>query len=919
MHKLKMTIRQKILLGYVLVLVFLIISIVGVNVQVSSIKNETDNIVNNDMKVHLLSHKVEKHMLDLETGLRGYLLSNDGAYLEPYTFALSQWETDWEQLYNLVVSDPQQVERLHSIHSMFRSWIEEFGEPLLALPANQRQNAFNDLLEENMTGKRYVDQLRKQFADFQTQEQRITQERVNELEKQSNILEWGMYALFIVLTVVSLGTGVIISRSIVAMLKEVTATIDYISSKKGDYTDRLQAETDDEIGELATATNQLIDSHAEQNWIQSSLTEVMEMYQEVEDMQTLAQTFITKMSELTGASYGVMYTRVGRRAQSRYVKASCYAGAQSDVGIASFSIGEGLAGQAVADHRLMVIHDIPDDYIKVSSTLGQGKPRSILIAPIEYEREIIAVLELATLDVFQSKQLKLVESIISSFGGTINSVESRMEIERLLQEAQAMAEELQSQSEELQMQQEELRMTNEQLEEQNRNAVQKSNELDQIRIELEQYAMQLEKSSQYKSEFLANMSHELRTPLNSMLILSQMLHENQEGHLNAEEQEYARVIHTAGTDLLNLINDILDLSKVEAGKLDIFIEAMCPLELCDNMRAQFAAIAEQKNLGFHAHIDHASVPQVIHSDEQRLTQIVRNLLSNAFKFTSQGLVELHLRGLNEAECKKVMTAGLRADLSSWLAIEVTDTGIGIEADKQAIIFDAFRQADGNTNRKFGGTGLGLSICRELCRLLSGMIEVSSVHGEGSKFIVYVPSLTDADSGKAIQQELNYHQAAAAMEMPPRLERFTNKEEEDSPNSHSGNNEHTGRAYLFQGKRVLVVDDDVRNVFALMNRLEKEGVEVIAAHDGKEALDELHRNERVDLILMDIMMPVMDGYEAMSRIREMHGYDDVPIIALTAKAMKQDREKCLDAGASDYISKPLNMEQLFSLMQVWLTN
>lgn len=438
-------------------------------------------------------------------------------------------------------------------------------------------------------------------------------------------------------------------------------------------------------------------------------------------------------------------------------------------------------------------------------------------------------------------------------------------------------------------------MTTEHLEEQYLVAEQKTKELEQAKEELEDYSEQLKKSSQYKTNFLANMSHELRTPLNSILILSQLLAENENHTLNEDEAGYAKVIHSSGTDLLKLIDDILDLSKIEAGKIVLTVDEVNLSEIPELMKLTFSPIAEKKELVFNVELS-GDLPNVWHTDGQRLQQILKNLLSNAFKFTEKGSIDLRIRHAGD----------------QMLALSVSDTGIGIPKDKQKLIFEAFQQVDGNTNRLYGGTGLGLAICNEFVKLLGGSIQLDSTLGEGSCFTVYLPELTQ-EKLNAIQQAVS--EVAAAAELAATDQRI--QEESEVNKAAPPVALPSGESDLV-GKRVLLVEDDARNVFALVHALESKNMQVTVAGNGRRCMDILRDDTEFDLVLMDIMMPLMDGYETMREIRKRPELAEMPIIALTAKAMKSDRDKCLEAGASDYISKPLQMDQLFSLMRVWLT-
>lgn len=909
----RLSIRMKIIIGYMLLLACLLLSMVGITSQIDTIEREVRFVANRVVGASDLANSLETHLLDMETGQRGFVITGNPTYLEPYQSGRSSYEEDYMKLMELVKDSPVEVSRLERIYTYTTNWIQEAGDPVIEMKRSGDTLEIVKFFNDDV-GKQYMDKIRSELSSFREFEQELANSRVLEMEKQGTILKVVLYAQFVLLAGLAVLLAWLISRSVVRTLRDVTWMIHSIAAESGDYSKRVVVQSKDEISELAMATNQLIDMHAEDYWIKSAASEVLRNCQDIDTSKELSQRFITSLARALDASYGILYVLEGQGGNPVLARFASYAAEGGTAGEERIALGEGLVGQCALDGIVMELKEIPAEHVSIVSSVSKIRPRSVLVAPIKYKNRVIAVIELAGLGVFEQQHRTMIRDVTEPFGTMLNTVENRMEIERLLHESQTMTEELQAQSEELQMQQEELRMTNEQLEEQNRNALQKTNELNQIRIELEQYALKLEQSSQYKSEFLANMSHELRTPLNSMLILSQMLAENAEEHLSHEEEEYARVIYTAGKDLLNLINDILDLSKVEAGKLDIVIDAMNTAELPLQMRLQFDQVAEQKDLEFVVEYED-SLPDIFYTDEQRLHQIVRNLLSNAFKFTEKGSVTMRLAKPSEEQLRSLSLHQYASD-EAWLALSVQDTGIGIAEDKRAIIFEAFQQADGRTSRKYGGTGLGLSICRELSRLLGGKVFVDSEEGVGSTFTVIIPSLPPKGDTAADEEHVLL-QAAAASEAAE-IERPEVLMRDAEQLAMLELVEDAGVHRPFAGKKVLVVDDDIRNVFALMNILEKEGVEVIAAHDGEEGLAELSKHPDIDLVLMDIMMPVMDGYDTIQEIRNISAYSDLPIIALTAKAMKQDRERCLEVGASDYISKPINLDQLFSLMRVWLS-
>lgn len=711
-----------------------------------------------------------------------------------------------------------------------------------------------------------------------------------------------IYICIIIGVFLAVGITYWVIEGITGNLNKVTDVLSNAVNGNLDYLPRLDVSAKDEVGEIAAAFNRMadvLDSHAEleqeQNWLNLNIAEIATMCQGKVDFKSLAQAFLPKIATIVGASYGMFYLKQQRNGEQYLLKLSTFAGQAA--GERYFKFGDGLAGQCAVSRKPMFIHEVPDDYIKITSGLGQAPPRSITLLPIEFENQLWGVLELASFSPLGRLEKKLLVEAVNSVGITLSIIHSRVQVENLLEESQALAQELQEQSEELQTQQEELNAQqeeliaiNEQLEQQYSQSEFKSRELEKAKATLEEHAKRLTQSSKYKSEFLANMSHELRTPLNSLLILAQILAENKEGNLTERQVEYASTICSSGNDLLNLINDILDLSKIESGRMEFNLSEVRPQEVCLHITNQFKLMARRKGIEFITRIN-PDTPAVIHTDEQRLRQVLKNLLSNAFKFTEAGSVTLEF-----SKAPANVTVEARDDLTveNIIAIAVRDTGIGIPDDKQDIIFKAFRQADGTTSRKYGGTGLGLTISRDIAKLLGGYIEVRSVLGQGSTFVLYVPGYKKNSAGEAVQQ------AAATLSAGyPAVIEVKNERE------------------LLAGKKILIVDDDMRNLFALTSALESQQMEVIIAENGKEGIAVLQQHSDVDLILMDVMMPEMDGFTAMRKIRELPNFKELPVIALTAKAMTTDREQCLEAGASDYISKPVNLDQLLSLMQVWL--
>jgi signal transduction histidine kinase/HAMP domain-containing protein/CheY-like chemotaxis protein len=605
-------------------------------------------------------------------------------------------------------------------------------------------------------------------------------------------------------------------------------------------------------------------------------------------------------------------------------------------GMTRFVLGESLAGQAAMERKRILIENVPPGYLTVGSGLGVASPVSVVMLPILFEDQVLGVLELASLHHFGDVHLAFFDQFVPTIGVTINTIMANSRTESLLSESQRLATQLQERTDELQHQQTELRNSNAELEDkaalmakQNRAIEVQNFQIEQARRTLEERAQQLATSSRYKSEFLANMSHELRTPLNSLLVLAKLLAENPDSNLTSKQVEFAMTIHDAGSDLLRLINDILDLSKVEAGKMDVH-PAEIPLDgLVEYLDATFRPMAAEKGLTFE--VDNAaSLPEMIYSDEQRLQQVLRNLLSNAVKFTAQGGVRLRV-----APAEDVTFTGPLRDEPDVIAFSVSDTGIGISEEKQHLIFEAFQQADGTTSRRYGGTGLGLSISKDIARLLGGQIKATSRLGHGSTFTLYLPARSlRAGSGtgprRVLEQmtgngvngtdeyaspvEYGYGSARSA------ASRLANPSRSAA---HAGHGQSAaGPAFAaapdpqdpLYGAKILIVDDDVRNVFALTSVFERCGAEVLYAENGREGIEALERNEDVRLVLMDIMMPELDGYATTEAIRNMPQFADLPIITVTAKAMKGDREKAIAAGATDYITKPVDTGHLLAVMR-----
>ena len=1066
------------------------------------------------------------------------------------------------------------------------------------------------------------------------------------------------------------GTWKNLTDAVNAMANSLTAQVRNIADvatavTKGDLTRKITVEAQGELDELKSNLNQMIanlkettERNQEQDWLKTNLAKFSRMMQGQKDLESVSRLIMSELTPLVSAHHGAFFI-MGSEAGVPLLRliASYAYRARKHVGN-RFGIGEGLVGQAALEKEPILLQNVPDDYIQITSGLGEAPPRNIIVLPVIFEGEVKAVIELASFLPFSQIHQTFLDQLAESIGVVLNMIGASMRTEELLEQSQKLTQELQSQSRELQSQQDELKRSNSELEaqaktlrqseellkeqqeelqqvneeleekasllaEQNQKVEQKNREVEGARLALEEKAEQLALSSKYKSEFLANMSHELRTPLNSLLILAKLLSDNKDKNLSSKQVEFANTIYSSGTDLLNLINDILDLSKVEAGKMDVNLTDVTMREVDAFTRRTFDPVAQQRGLGFAVEIQ-PGAPDALYTDVQRLQQVLKNLLSNAFKFTETGGVTLTM---GRAEKGRRFATRTLDQAETVIAFAVSDTGIGIAKDKQQLIFEAFQQADGTTSRKFGGTGLGLSISREIARLLGGEIKVESVPGTGSTFTLFLPgryveqdaalggeesssrrrdrgdawgvdggtlrtgprgtpkrafgvsrqhstaesggweqsggssAVSQAEStgehaasardalpqaegieddrdgieqgdrvllivendvsfsrilldmarekgfkgvvaldgdaglqlahafapdaitldidmpitdGWAVLDRLKHHPltrhipvhiisgvrerqhglksgALAYLEKPVTKEALDDTfakistfidtsvkrllvvedderqresmieliQHEDVAITAVGSAEdalrelaaghfdcmvldlglkdmngfelletvkanpamwdlpiiiYTGKDLtpaedtklrkfaetiivkdvksperlldetalflhrveaklpeqkrrmleqlhstdaVLNGKRVLIVDDDVRNIFSLTSLLEDHGMLVLFAENGKDGIHLLRERHDFDIVLMDVMMPDMDGYDTTRAIREMPALKSLPIIALTAKAMKGDREKCIAAGASDYITKPVDTEQLLSLLRVWL--
>ncbi len=649
---------------------------------------------------------------------------------------------------------------------------------------------------------------------------------------------------------------------------------------KGDLTRSIAVEAEGEVAALKNNINQMIRTlkettaiNNEQDWLKTNLAKFSGMMQGQRSLTAVAQLVMSELSPLVDARHGTFYILDQENGEPVLNLLASYAYTKQTALAKQCRMKEGVIGQCAFDKKKILISNTPNDYIKISSSLGESRPSNILVLPVLFEGQLKAVIELASFKPFSPNYLSFLDQLMDYIGVILNVISSGMRTEELLQEVKRSNQELGAQTKELEEKAKLLEV--------------KNKEVELASLSLEEKAEQLSLISKYKSEFLANMSHELRTPLNSLLILSKILADNKDKNLTAEQVKFATTVYAAGGDLLMLINEILDLSKVEAGKMSIEPKNVNLRDVYDYIEQNFRPVAQHKGLDLQIKTD-PNVPAGMYVDVNRLQQILKNLLSNALKFTEKGKVVMRVRVVESKETKHLSSILHKAE--RVLAFSVTDTGIGIPSEKQNLIFEAFQQADGTTSRKYGGTGLGLTISREISRLLGGHIEVESIPGAGSTFTLYMPqNYTGAETPQR-EKEVTVPQ------QPPVLPADAD----------------------FKGKKILLVDDDKRNIYALTSALELRDMKVISAENGKVAIEMLSKNQDVDLVLMDTMMPEMDGVEATKAIRKIPHFSKLPILSLTAKAMQGDREKSLDAGASDYITKPVDPDILLAYMHIWLT-
>ncbi|MBB5619875.1 CheY-like chemotaxis protein/signal transduction histidine kinase/CHASE3 domain sensor protein [Pedobacter cryoconitis] len=1155
----KLTFKQQVLTGFVISLLFVLLSAVTSYYSIE-LMNEDAKWENHTYDVIDVAQDIELKVLNSETSLRGYIITQRSQYLETYTKNIHQILPKVKEMQRLTVDNLSQQQRLDSLEFYSAQKIKDMEDILLTNNTKGKEAAVQMIMTDK--GKAFkTNMLRVNNAAIHAEEALLSVRTAKRVKSATQS------------TIIVVASSVIIFGLILYLFSFIKRTFDE------------QKLTEITIRENNAQLETLSEENKQKNWLLSGASAINESMRGEQETDELSTHIITELCTYLAASVGALYLFNPNRQTLQLSGAYAYQVKKGK--IREIELGEGLVGQVALEKRSKQLNDVPSDYLKISSGLGDTAPKTIVIIPVLFEEETIAVIELG-LSAEPDEIVNLfLSTITESIGVGINSAVARAQLRDLFMQTQQQAEELESQQEELRttneelihkseelqaseeelrVQQEELRQTNAELEEKASLLEERNISVNEAREAMSLKAEELEVSSKYKSEFLANMSHELRTPLNSILILARILKENRPENLNEEQLKYAGVIHNAGSDLLTLINDILDLSKIESGKVDLDIEPVRPQEVKQNMESLFMEIARSKKIDYQIILGQG-LPERILTDLSRAEQIIKNLLSNAFKFTPEnGEIKLEIDIADQQ--LKYYSENLKNSKQQIISFSVKDSGIGIPQDKQKLIFEAFKQADGTTSRKYGGTGLGLSISKELANILGGEIQVNSGAGIGSCFTLYLPvvhqspeqetaphpepvvlpfiseepilapvnknrkqtllivedDLVFADvlkdyaiekgfepllahSGdvglemavkdlpdaiildvmlpvmdgwsilkrlkdnpqtkhipihmmsagevkgekalkegaigflkKPIEQDQLDHafsvlnsghilynfqtvliiedhelqslavkeqlvekgievaQAFTGQEALDMLEnqtfdciildlnlpdasgfdlldqiktqdRFTHipviintameldqdkiahimryseamvlksnksndrlidevslfmnklKKQDKFQTSAKGsvkNKTVSTIEKVLKDKTILITDDDMRNIFALSSALQVYDINIVIANNGREAIEKLEETANIDLVLMDIMMPEMDGYEAMRTIREKREYKKLPIIALTAKAMKNDREKCIEAGANDYIAKPVDIDQLLSMLRVWLS-
>ncbi|HEU4375465.1 MAG TPA: CHASE3 domain-containing protein, partial [Telluria sp.] len=822
------------------------------------------NWVEHSQRVIGDANQVSKLSADMEAGMRGYLITGDSSFLAPYQAAKPQIESELAALLEEVGDNPLQVARLRKVQSAQKLW-EEYANEMID---QRRNNGDYIALVKSGRGKSLTDEVRRQFAGFLDVEEKLLAARNDEAKSTTR---WAVILFLLFKFGVSGMLAFFGRRDLVGLSTSYTKAME-----------QQRAHTD------------LLENQA---WLRTGQTDLGIAMAGHHSLAPMAQATLDHLTRYVDGLVAAMYVREDGGAMRRvatYGFAESWAG-QNQV----FQPGESLVGQAVREDRLLALEELPPDYIKVSSGLGRAAPRQLVIAPVRNEGEINGVIEIGFLHQTKPRDLEFLHLASEGVGAAVAAAKYRQRLQQSLAETQSL-------NEELQVQQEELRTANEELEEQSRVLEESQSNLENQQAELEQTndqlaeqalsldiknvalneaqdqlrarALDLERASRYKSEFLANMSHELRTPLNSSLILAKLLSDNTNGNLSDEQVRFAQTIYSAGNDLLHLINDILDISKVEAGKLELVLESLPVRRVVENLAMTFEPMAQQKQLAFSVQVD-PSVPATVWTDRQRLEQILKNLLSNAVKFTDSGTVSL----------KVSSTPG------GPVRFDIEDSGIGIPLEQQQKIFDAFHQADGTTSRRFGGTGLGLSISRDLTVLLGGELIVTSSPGNGSMFSLVLPRTCPAESAPGLPELPPAAPVAAAAPAPAAAPETATASFDDD----------RALASTDATRSVLVIEDDPAFANILFQLAHEMDYRCLVALTGSEGL-QLAGEYKPDAILLDMRLPDRSGLSVLQLLKDNPQTRHIPVHVVSSI---DNGGEALSLGAIGYALKPTTRDEL----------
>ncbi|MDF5707469.1 MAG: response regulator [Nostoc sp. S4] len=930
----RLKIGTKIGAGFALSLA--ILSTIGlISYQSTNKLIETSRQENHTYDVLSRLEALNLQLTNAETGQRGYLITGEQRYLEPYNAAIQVVDRQLNELQTLTADNPNQQNRLDILQPLIAQKLAELKETI-DLRQNQNFEAAQKVVLTDR-GKQLMTEIRKLIEAMRNEENILLKQRSQRAQlAASQTLATTVYSIPLFGAILVL-IAIILTRHISLPLKRVSDLAQKVAD--GDLTVNLpNSDRQDEIGVLKRTFNLMIvnlryttQKNDEQNWLKSNLAEFTQMLQGQRNLETVSRTILSNLAPLVGASAGVFYAMESINDEPVLKLLNSYAYKERKNLANQFRLGEGLVGQCALEKQRILLTGVPSDYIRITSGLGEAPPLNIIVLPIQFEDQVNAVIELASFAPFNELHLIFLEQLSETLGVFLNNIASQAQTHQLLAESVALTQELQSQQEELQQSNqlleeqaheleesqfivkqsnEELQQLNEELEEkaelleiQNREVARKNQEIERSRQSLQQKAEQLALSSKYKSEFLANMSHELRTPLNSLLILARLLSDNSLKNLTDKQVEYSRTIYSAGTDLLELINDILDLAKIESGTMSVDIEQFAFADLLASLEQTFRQVAENQKLTFAIELDD-KLPPVISTDSKRLQQVLKNLLANAFKFTERGGVKLQINMVTQTPPAE----------SPLIAFVISDTGLGIPVEKQKIIFEAFQQADGTTSRKYGGTGLGLSISRELAQLLGGRIELISQPNQGSTFTLYLPlegkqiiPQSEAESKTQTATNVLTTLAPPTIKAPPVESRSTSVEISPAVKVLSTANEiPDDRLIIESGDRVLlIIEDDDKFARILLDMARQQGFKGIVSLQSKQGLA-LAQQLQPNAIMLDIHMPEMDGWTVLDRLKHNPDTRHIPVHILSVDERQQ---RGLKLGAITYLQKPVSPEAL----------